>query len=194
MNLGARVEAPQGDAEARAAVIDDRGGLDRGSHVARYPGAQRAHHRFRIFDAGTFADIGNVGHLDRRIFLLGGLHWHRTPLILHRDMRHGVDELSQEVDLRTLHQARHHDREAYPHGHAGHADEGLPHSGADVSPCDAEQKFHGGYRLLLMKLRRASLTTESMWAVMAAEITASSGSEGAVVTEATTVASGGAPG
>ena len=194
MNLAAGVDAAQGDADTRAAVIDDRGGLHRGSHVARYPGAQRAHHRFRIFDAGTFADIGDVGHLDRRIFLLCGLRRHQTPLILDRDMRHGVDELPQEVDLRTLHQARHHDCEASPHGHAGHAHEGLPHPGADMGPCNAEQKFHGGYRLLLMKLRRASLTTESMWAVMAAEITASSGSEGAVVTEATTVASGGAPG
>src|SRR5258705_13929821 len=109
-------------------------------------------------------------------------------------MRHGVDELPQEVELRPLHQARHHDGEAYPHGHAGHAHKGLPHPGADMSPCDVEYKLHGGYRLLLMKLRRASLTTESMWAVMAAEITASSGSEGAVVTEATTAASGAAPG
>src|SRR4030095_5701659 len=71
---------------------------------------------------------------------------------------------------------------------------GLPHAGADVGPCDVEQKFHGDYRLLLMMLRRASLTTESMWAVIAAEITASSGSEGAVVAAATTVASGVAAG
>src|SRR6266404_6727109 len=176
MNLAAGVDAAQGDADARAAVIDDRGGLHRGRHVAGYPGTQRAHYRFRIFDAGTSADIGDVGHLDRRIFLLCGLRRHRAPLVLDRDMRHGVDELPQEVDLRTLHQARHHDGEADAHGHASHAHEGLPHPGADVSPCDAEQKFHGGYRLLLMKLRRASLTTESMWAVMAAEITASSGS------------------
>jgi hypothetical protein len=63
-----------------------------------------------------------------------------------------------------------------------------------MGPCDVEYELHGDYRLLLMKLRRASLTTESMWAVIAAEITASSGSEGAVVAEATTVASGGAPG
>ena len=41
-----------------------------------------------------------------------------------------------------------------------------------------KMKFHGDYRLLLMMLRRASLTTESMWAVIAAEITASSGSVG----------------
>ena len=73
-------------------------------------------------------------------------------------------------------------------------DKGLPHPGADMGPCDVENKFHGGYRLLLMMLRRASLMTESMWAVMAAEITASSGSEGAVVAAATTVASGVAPG
>ena len=194
MNLAAGVDAGQGDADARAAVIDDRGGLHRGSHVARYPGAQRAHHRFRIFDAGTFADIGDVGHLDDSIFLLGGLRWHGATLILDRDMRHGVDELSQEVDLRTLHQARHHDGETYPHGHASHAHKGLPHAGADMEPCDVEQKLHGDYRLLLMMLRRASLTTESMWAVMAAEITASSGSVGAVVAAATTVASGVAPG
>ena len=97
-------------------------------------------------------------------------------------MRHGVDELPQEVELRTLHQARHHDGEADAHGHAGHADKGLPDAGADMGPCDVEQKFHGDYRLLLMMLRRASLTTELMWAVIAAEITASSGSEGAVVT------------
>jgi hypothetical protein len=63
-----------------------------------------------------------------------------------------------------------------------------------MGPCNAENEFHGGYRLLLMKLRRASLTTESTWAVIAAEITASSGSEGAVVTEATTAASGVAAG
>ena len=109
-------------------------------------------------------------------------------------MRHGVDELPQEVDLRTLHQARHHDGETYPHGDASHAHKGLPHAGADMEPCDVEQKLHGDYRLLLMMLRRASLTTESMWAVMAAEITASSGSVGTVVAEATTVASGVAPG
>src|SRR5438105_4191788 len=102
MNLAARVDAGQGDADARAAVIDDRGGLHRGSHIAGYPGAQRAHHRFRIFDAGTFADIGDVRHLDRSIFLLGGLRWHGATLILDRDMRHGVDELPQEIDLRIL--------------------------------------------------------------------------------------------
>src|SRR4029077_20184420 len=129
--------------------------------------------------ARTFADIGDISHLDRRIFLLGGLGRHRAPLILDRDMRHGVDQLPQEVDLRTLHQTRHHDGEADAHGHAGHADKGLPHPGADMEPGDAEYKFHGDYRVLL--LRRASLTTESMWAVMAAEITASSGSAGALV-------------
>jgi hypothetical protein len=62
-----------------------------------------------------------------------------------------------------------------------------------MEPCNAEKKFHGGYRLLL-KLRRASLITESMWAVMAAEITASSGSEGAVSAVATTATSGVAAG
>jgi hypothetical protein len=125
------------------------------------------------------------------------LRWDGAPIILDRDMRHGVDELPQKVDLRTLHQARHHDREAYPHGHASHTHKGLPHPGADMEPCDVEKKFHGGYRLLLMKLRRASLITESMWAVMAAEITASSGSEGAVaavVAAATTATSGVAAG
>ena len=78
------------------------------------------------FDSGTFTDIGDIGHLDRRIFLLGGLRRHGAPLILDRDMRHGVDELPQEVELRTLHQASHHDGEAYAHRHAGHADKGLP--------------------------------------------------------------------
>ena len=69
-----------------------------------------------------------------------------------------------------------------------------------MEPCNAEKKFHGGYRLLLMKLRRASLITELTWAVMAAEITASSGSEGAVAavagvpTVATTATSGVAAG
>ena len=89
MNLPARVDAAQGDADARAAVIDDRGRLHGGCHVAGYPGAKRAHHRFRVFDARTFADIGDVRHLDRRIFLLRGLRRHGAPLILHRDMRHG---------------------------------------------------------------------------------------------------------
>ena len=58
-----------------------------------------------------------------------------------------------------------------------------------MGPCDVEDEFHGGYRLMM--LRRASLTTESMWAVMAAEITASSGSVGVdVVAAATTAGSG----
>ena len=29
-----------------------------------------------------------------------------------------------------------------------------------MGPCDVEKKFHGDYRLLLIMLRRASLTTE----------------------------------
>src|SRR6185369_1080185 len=122
----------------------------------------------------------------RRVFLLCRLSRHRAPLILDRDMRHGVDQLAQEVDLRPLHQARHHDGEADPHGHAGHPDQGLPHPRADMCPRDAEDEFHDGYRLMM--LRRASLTTESIWAEMAAEITASSGSVGvAAVTSVTAV-------
>ena len=92
----------------------------------------------RIFDAGTFVDIGDVGHLHGAVFLVGGLRRHRAPLILDGDMRHGVDELPQEVDLRTLHQARHHDGEADAHGHAGHADQGLPNPGADMGPCNVD--------------------------------------------------------
>src|SRR6185312_2489371 len=130
--------------------------------------------------------------LHRAVFLFGGLRRHRASLILDGDVRHGVDELPQEVDLRTLHQARHHDGEADAHGHASHADQGLPHPGTDMGPSDVEDKLHGGYRL--RRLRRASLTTESTWAEIAAEITASSGSVGVAavtsVTALTTVGSG----
>ena len=97
---------------------------------------------------GRLPTLAMSGIWTAAIFLLGGLRRHRAPLILDRDMRHGVDQLPQEVDLRTLHQARHHDGEADSHGHAGHADQGLPHPGADMGPCDVEEKFHGGYRLL----------------------------------------------
>ena len=97
---------------------------------------------------GRLPTLAMSGIWTAAIFLLGGLRRHGAPLILDRDMRHGVDELPQEVDLRTLHQARHHDGEADAHGHAGHAHEGLPHPGADMGPCDVEKEFHGGYRLL----------------------------------------------
>ena len=89
---------------------------------------------------GRLPTLAMSGIWTAAIFLLCGLRRHGAPLILDRDMRHGVDELPQEVDLRTLHQARHHDGEADAHGHAGHAHEGLPHPGADVGPCDAEEE------------------------------------------------------
>ncbi len=151
--LQSGIDAGQRHADTAAAVIDDRGGPDRGRHVAGQPRAQRRHHRLRIFDAGAVVQIGDVRHLDRAIFLIGGLCRHGAALVLDGDVRHGIDQLPQEIDLRALHQARHHDGEADAHRDTRHADQRLPDAGRDVGPCDVIQK-PGRHAF-----QRASMTT-----------------------------------
>jgi hypothetical protein len=62
-------------------------------------------------------------------------------------MGHGIDELSQKIDLRSLHQAGHHNGEADPHRHATHADQCLSNASGHMSPRDTQQKIrrHGFY-------------------------------------------------
>jgi hypothetical protein len=48
--------------------------------------------------------------------------------------------LSKKIDLRSLHQARHHDGEANAHRYSKHADESLSDAGAHVSPRNAQQE------------------------------------------------------
>ena len=144
---------------------------------------------------GRLPTLAMSGIWTARIFLLGGLRRHGAPLILARVIcgmvstscrRKSICEPCIRPAIMMV-KPTPMDTPAMPTRVCRTRELTWSHAMLNRS-------FTDGYRLLLMKLRRASLTTESMWAVMAAEITASSGSEDAVVTEATTAASGVAPG
>ena len=137
-----RVDADERDADP-AAMIDDGGGFYRRRDVAGKPRPQRGHHRFRVFDAGAIVDVRHARHLHGAIFPVGRLRRCRAAIGLHRHMRHGVDELVQEIDLRALHQPGHHDGEADAHGDASHADQRLPHAGRDMGPGNVDEEVGG---------------------------------------------------
>jgi hypothetical protein len=58
------------------------------------------------------------------------------------DVRHGVDQLGDEVVLGALHQGRHRDREADPDRDAQDRDHRLPAAPGEVGERDLEDQAH----------------------------------------------------
>ncbi len=126
LDLAARVDTGQRDSDMPAGVMHQRRGLLRRRDRAGQPGLDGSDDRIRVLDSRPSIRVGQVGHLYRAIFPLGGLGGGRPALVADGHVRQRIHELPDEIALGAFHQARDHDGEPHSDGNAENPDQGLP--------------------------------------------------------------------
>src|SRR5262249_35566241 len=157
--LAMRIDPEDARAHVARGIANDPLHLDRRRDRAGHPAFQRRHGRQRVLDSAPLGFRRQTVDARGCVFGFRGLHGRIAPLIRHRDMRQCVDQLSDEIVLRALHQGRHHDREANPDRHAENGYQRLPRPAAHMRPGDVKNQRHcTAPALLVTRTRRPSVS------------------------------------
>ena len=110
--------------------------IDRRGDGSWHPAFEGRHGRQRVLDPAP-ARLRREAVDARGLELdLRGLLRREAALVRDGDVRHRVDELADEIVLRSLHEGSHHDGETDAGGDAGNGHQRLPRAAADMRQRD----------------------------------------------------------